>query len=288
MFVIGSATKLFYSVQFGKARKKKGKKNSSQFTTTLLFFKLSIKMKVSLVHLLHLELRSIFSQTSLTVGNWPYLVTAAFRVVDKQLEQGFVGEGNARQSIIVPQLLTSPTGTTSSRTPTKRRSLFDAGLKRLSINQRDTYIIPILKGILRFLEDPPESVDEQVTAFLLHLFRASGAAVIEVIGEAYYNKDLLGVHRRASIHTFEQKQAEVVFEHLKLDTMGKHITMQTWPLLISVAKAFTDKCFPETSIPARFQIIHESLCHFLKHPTPKQDPHPGCSCRERCHRCLQR
>ena len=209
------------------------------------------------------ELERHYRDKPITLETWPSIITTALSSFDDILHEQSPKE--RKSSLSFPELDTKVSSTEEHFIGTKV-SLFDQSMQRLMYNQEVNYIVPILHAIEALIAQKsfPKTSEEMYT-FLDFLFKSSGPALIEVIGESYYKQHLVRMDRRNSIRIFKRHQSQLLYNKLLEDTKEKHVDLASWPLLIAVGKEYADKSFEELEEYSRKQIIVEALSHLIEH-----------------------
>ena len=211
--------------------------------------------------LLATELNKYYQEKNLTIHNWPTLITTALATLDTILEAELPKDGK-RCSLSFPDGLEP--GVKTSQDVKGPGSRFQHGVQRMIYNQEQNYIVPILQAIETLIKKKAFGKEDELYTFLHFLFQSSGPALIEVIGESYYQKKLIQV-RRNSKRIFKRRESHLLYNYLLTDTKDKTVDGSNWPLLVSVAKQYADECFIDLEAISRKQIIVEALSNLVQH-----------------------
>lgn len=196
------------------------------------------------------ELKKYYKKHTLTLANWPSIIVTALQELDILLEDG----KHKRCS------LSFPVGLEQKR----EGSIFAGTLRRLSHNEENIELI--LGAIQGFIGDPELIKDDKpFYDFLANVFKWSGRALIEIIGEVHYQKIKCSSARRNSIRVFKQMEAERLYTYLLADIQHTCVTMGTWPLLVAAAKHYADTHYGMLEMNSRKQIIVEALANLIDH-----------------------
>jgi hypothetical protein len=210
----------------GRDEKKQRKKKSNEM------YRQHQRQVELLVH----ELKQEFKTRPVTVENWVFMLTSAFRFYDLLSRED-----------------------QKSQTEKEKRERKD---KEQDATEPHIYVPVILEALNVLLKERRIVAEDRVYVHIHNVLEQSGVALLEVLGECHYKGELKFASPILSdTLPFRSSLSRLTFQHLM--EQSQPLLPENFPYLVRKAKSFLETEDPSLTAAAQKKILEDSLAFFL-------------------------